>query len=119
MLDCQFSQERGSKDVVPNCLGRLVLHHRYVLVGSRVENHLRPEAIKYVPHTSGTGDVPEKRHDQSASARLEKLLLNRKNMRLRAFDENHRTGIERKNLSTELAAAASTCTGYHYCAAVE
>src|SRR6516162_1540991 len=56
MLDCQVSQQRGSEHIVADRLSRLVLHHRYVLVGSRVENHFRSQAIKYVPHTSGTGD---------------------------------------------------------------
>src|SRR6516164_7554002 len=47
MLDCQVSQQRGSEHIVADRLSRLVLHHRYVLVGSRVENHFRSQAIKY------------------------------------------------------------------------
>src|SRR5258708_5451995 len=118
MLDCQVSQQHGSKDIVPNRLGRLVIHHRYMLVGSRVENHLWPEAIKYVSHACRTGDVPEKWHDGSAIARCEEFLLNCKNMRLRAFDQNQRTGIERKNLSTEFATDTAPGTSNHHCAGV-
>jgi hypothetical protein len=113
MLDCHFSHEGGSEHIVPDRLGRLVLQHGHVLVRSRVEDRLRPEPIEDRPHARGNGVVSDKRHDRSAIARCEEFLLDCKKMRLRAFDEEQRGGLERKNLPAELAADAATGARNH------
>ena len=53
----QVGQALGAVDVVLHRLADVALHQRHVLVGGRMEDHLRPVLLEELPHPRAVGDA--------------------------------------------------------------
>lgn len=119
VADGQVRQDLRAKDVVVDALARVVLHHRNVLVGRRVEHVLRTERPEYVLHPPG---VRDRGHDRGARHVRVSLPHHQADVVLRGLrrvDQHQLRRAERRHLADDLAPDAPGRAGDQHAAAAE
>lgn len=104
VFDGQVSQDLRAHDVVLDGLGDIVLHHRHVLVGRRVEDVLGAVSLEDVLHPGLVGDVG----DDGEGVDLGPFLLDLEaDIVQRGFgriDQDQLVGVEQRHLTHDFTA---------------
>ena len=98
----QPGQDLRANAVVLDRLGRIPLHHRHVLVGRCVKDHLGPMGGHDLIHPGRVGDVGDERLERGPWIVPTKLLLQEKEGVLSALDQQQFLGVEPEHLPADL-----------------
>ncbi len=91
-----------------------MLHHGHMLVGRRMENENRAEALKNLIHPMLVEYIGDQRHNLTAITEVDQFLLNLENLHLTAFNEQKSLRAIGGDLPAEFAPNTAAGARYHH-----
>ncbi len=112
-------QRARAQHIVARRLADLMLQHRHVLVGRRMEDHLRPVLREHPVDQHRIGDVAETHLQRQLRTGLAQLALDLEQVELALLEQHQRLRSDARHLSAELRTDRAAAAGHQHALALQ